>query len=62
MKNGELSVSVHYHPRGKQLVQNVNRYCKGVDRIVSDPEILNGDRVFTGTRVSNTSQACSVRE
>jgi uncharacterized protein (DUF433 family) len=51
MKNGELSVSVHYHPLRKQLVQNVNLYRKGVDRIVSDPEILSGEPVFKGTRI-----------
>jgi hypothetical protein len=51
MKKGELSVSVHYHPLRKQLVQNVNLYRKGVDRIVSDPEILSGEPVFKGTRI-----------
>jgi uncharacterized protein (DUF433 family) len=51
MKSGELSVSVHYQPLRKQLVQNVNLYRKGVDRIVSDPEILSGERVFKGTRI-----------
>ena len=29
MKKGELSVSVHFHPLRKQLVQNVNLYRKG---------------------------------
>jgi uncharacterized protein (DUF433 family) len=51
MKKGELSVSVHYRPLRKQLVQNVNLYRKGAGRIVSDPEILSGERVFKGTRV-----------
>jgi uncharacterized protein (DUF433 family) len=51
MKKGELSVSVHYHPLRKQLVQNVNRYRKGVHRIVTDPEILGGEPVFKGTRI-----------
>jgi uncharacterized protein (DUF433 family) len=51
MKKGELSVSIHYHPLRKQLVQNVNLYRKGVDRIVSDPEILSGEPVFKGTRI-----------
>jgi uncharacterized protein (DUF433 family) len=51
MKKGELSVSVHYHPLRKQLVQNVNLYRKGVNRIVSDTEILSGERVFEGTRI-----------
>jgi uncharacterized protein (DUF433 family) len=51
MKKGELSVSVHYHPLRKQLVQNVNLYRKGVNRIVSDTEILSGERVFKGTRI-----------
>ena len=51
MKKGELSVSVHYHPLRKQLVQNVNLYRKGAGRIVSDPEILSGERVFKGTRI-----------
>ena len=51
MKNGELSVSVHYHPLRKQLVQNVNLYRRGAGRIVSDPEILSGERVFKGTRI-----------
>ena len=51
MKKGELSVSVDYHPLRKQLVQKVNLYRKGVDRIVSDPEILSGEPVFKGTRI-----------
>jgi uncharacterized protein (DUF433 family) len=51
MKKGELSVSVHYHPLRKQLVQNVNLYRKGVNQIVSDTEILSGERVFKGTRI-----------
>jgi uncharacterized protein (DUF433 family) len=48
---GELSVSVHYHPLREQIVQNVNLYRKGFDRIVSDPEILSGEPVFKGTRI-----------
>jgi uncharacterized protein (DUF433 family) len=51
MKKGDLSVSVHYHPLRKQLVQNANLYRKGVDRIVSDPENLSGEPVFKGTRI-----------
>jgi uncharacterized protein (DUF433 family) len=51
MKKGELSVSVHYQPLRKQLVQNANLYRKGGDRIVSDPEILSGEPVFKGTRI-----------
>ncbi len=51
IKKGELSVSVHYHPLRKQLVQNVNLYRKGIERIVSDPEILSGEPVFKGTRI-----------
>ena len=51
MTKGELSVSVHYHPLRKQLVQNVNLYRRGAGRIVSDPEILSGERVFKGTRI-----------
>ena len=51
MKKGELSVSVHYRPLRKQLVQNVNLYRRGAGRIVSDPEILSGERVFKGTRI-----------
>jgi uncharacterized protein (DUF433 family) len=51
MKKGELSVSVHYRPLRKQLLQNVNLYRKGAGRIVSDPEILSGEPVFKGTRI-----------
>src|SRR5580658_833372 len=51
MKKGELSVSVHFHSLREQLVQNVNLYRKGFDRIVSDPEILSGEPVFKGTRI-----------
>ena len=51
MKKGELSVSVDFHPLRKQLVQNANLYRKGVDRIVSDAEILSGEPVFKGTRI-----------
>ncbi len=51
MKKGELSVSVHYRPLRKQLLQNVNLYRKGAGRIVSDPEILSGEPVFRGTRI-----------
>jgi uncharacterized protein (DUF433 family) len=51
IQRGELSVSVHYHPLRKQLVQNANLYRKGVDRILSDPEILSGEPVFKGTRI-----------
>src|SRR3984885_407796 len=51
MKKGELSVSVHFHPLRKQLVQNANLYRKGADRIVSDAEILSGESVFKGTRI-----------
>jgi uncharacterized protein (DUF433 family) len=51
IQKGELSVSVHYHPLRKQLVQNANLYRKGGDRILSDPEILGGEPVFKGTRI-----------
>jgi uncharacterized protein (DUF433 family) len=51
MKKGELSLTVHFHRLREQLVQNVNLYCKGFDRIASDPEILNGEPVFKGTRI-----------
>jgi uncharacterized protein (DUF433 family) len=51
MKKGGLSVSVHFHRLRKQLVQNANLYRKGVDRIVSDAEILSGEPVFKGTRI-----------
>ena len=51
MKKGELSVSVHFHPLREQLVQNVNLYRQGFDRIVSDPETLDGEPVFKGTRI-----------
>jgi uncharacterized protein (DUF433 family) len=51
MKKGELSVSVHFHPLREQLVQNVDLYRKGFDRIVSDPEIVGGEPVFKGTRI-----------
>jgi uncharacterized protein (DUF433 family) len=51
MKKGKLSVSVHFHPLREQLVQNVNLYRQGFDRIVSDPEILGGEPVFKGTRI-----------
>lgn len=51
MMKSELSVSVHYHPLRKQLRQNVNLYRRGAGRIVSDPEILSGERVFKGTRI-----------
>ncbi len=52
MKKGELSVSVHFHPLREQIVQNVNLYRKGFDRIASNPEVLCGEPVFKGTRVS----------
>ena len=51
MKKGELSVSVHFHPLREQLVQNVNLYRQGFDRIVSDPETLGGEPIFKGTRI-----------
>jgi uncharacterized protein (DUF433 family) len=51
MKKGELSVSVHFHPLREQLVQNVNLYRRGFDRIVADPEILGGEPVFKATRI-----------
>jgi uncharacterized protein (DUF433 family) len=51
MKKGELSVSVHFHSLREQLVQNVNLYRQGFDRIVSEPEILGGEPVFKGTRI-----------
>jgi uncharacterized protein (DUF433 family) len=51
MKNGELSVSVHFRPLREQLVQNASQYRKGLDRIVSDPEVLGGEPVFKGTRI-----------
>ncbi len=51
MKKGELSVSVHFHPLREQLLQNVSLYRKGLDRIVSNPEILGGEPVFNGTRI-----------
>ena len=51
IEKGELSVSVHFHPLREQLVQNVNLYRQGRDRIVSDPEILSGEPVFKGTRI-----------
>jgi uncharacterized protein (DUF433 family) len=52
MKKGELSVSVHFHPLREQIVQNVNLYRKGFDRIASNPEVLGGEPVFKGTRIS----------
>jgi uncharacterized protein (DUF433 family) len=52
IKKGGLSVSVHYRPLRKLLVQNVNLYRKGVNRIVSRPETLGGGPVFKGTRIS----------
>jgi uncharacterized protein (DUF433 family) len=51
IKKGELSVSIHYQPLREQLVQNVNLYRKGLDRIVANPEILSGEPVFKGTRI-----------
>lgn len=48
---GELSVSVHYHSLRERIVQNMNVYRKGCDRITSDPEVLGGEPVFRGTRV-----------
>lgn len=51
MKKGELSVSIHFHPLREQLVQNVNLYRQGFDRIVSDPETLGGEPIFKGTRI-----------
>jgi uncharacterized protein (DUF433 family) len=51
MKKVELSISVHYRPLRRQLVQNVNLYRKGSRRIVFDPEFLGGEAVFKGTRI-----------
>ncbi len=51
IKKGELSVSVHYRPLRKQLVQNVSLYRKGFNRIVSSLSILGGEPVFKGTRI-----------
>jgi uncharacterized protein (DUF433 family) len=62
MKKGELSVSVHYHPLRKQVMQNANLYRKGADRIVSDPEVLGGERVFKGTRIPLEHLAGLVRK
>lgn len=63
MKKGELSISVHYRPLRRQLVQNVNLYRKGSRRIVFDPEFLGGEAVFKGTRIRwSTLQACSEKE
>src|SRR5271168_4666218 len=62
MKKGDLSVSVHYHPLRKQLMQNANLYRKGADRIVSDPEVLGGERVFKGTRIPLEHLAGLVRK
>ncbi len=52
MTKGELSVSVHFRPLREQIVQNVNLYRKGFDRIASNPEVLGGEHVFKGTRIS----------
>jgi len=51
IQNGQLSVSVHYRPLRKHLVQNVSLYRKGFIRIVSSPETLGGEPVFKGTRI-----------
>jgi uncharacterized protein (DUF433 family) len=51
MKKGELSVSIHFRPLREQLVQKVNLYRQGFDRIVSNPEILGGEPIFKGTRI-----------
>jgi uncharacterized protein (DUF433 family) len=51
IKTAGLSVSVHYRPLRKLLVQNVSLYRKGVSRIVSRPETLGGEPVFKGTRI-----------
>jgi uncharacterized protein (DUF433 family) len=52
MKKGQLSVSVHFRSLREQLVENVNLYRQGFDRIVSDPGILGGEPVFRGTRIA----------
>jgi uncharacterized protein (DUF433 family) len=51
IEKGALSVSVRYHPLREQLVQNANLYRRGLERVVSDPEILCGEPVFKGTRI-----------
>ena len=51
VKQGELSLSVHFRPLRKQLVRNAGLYRKGLDRIVSTPDILSGEPVFKGTRI-----------
>jgi uncharacterized protein (DUF433 family) len=51
IEKGTLAVSVRYRPLREQLVRNANLYCKGLERIVSDPEILSGESVFKGTRI-----------
>lgn len=51
MKQGELSLSVHYRPLRKQLVQNASLYRKGLNRIISSPDVLGGEPVFKGTRI-----------
>src|SRR5690348_2251105 len=40
VKQGELSLSVHYRPLRRQLVRNASLYRKGFNRIVSSPDIL----------------------
>jgi uncharacterized protein (DUF433 family) len=51
IKKGDLSVSVHYHPLREHLVENVNLYRNGFNRIVCDPKILSGEPAFQGTRI-----------
>jgi len=51
IKKGGLSVLVRYRLLRRNLVRRANLYRWGFDRIVSDPDILDGEPHFKGTRI-----------
>lgn len=51
IKKAGLSVLVRYRLLRRQLVRRVTLYRDGGERIFSDPEILNGEPIFKGTRI-----------
>jgi uncharacterized protein (DUF433 family) len=51
-RSGDVQLSLHCQPFRKRVERNVATFRWGRTRVVSSPEVLGGESVFRGTRVS----------
>ncbi|MBV8751408.1 MAG: DUF433 domain-containing protein [Hyphomicrobiales bacterium] len=52
VRNGDLAIVVECKDVRRRLSRDLATYRRGVKRIISDPEIMSGEPVFAGTRIS----------